>query len=494
MISWRQQGIRRRLALLYSGIFAVGLSVFCAVLFQYFQRTQIQAFDTTLYNFAVDISTNLEMDFVGRLFVVNPNVSDAGKLFPFHLGSSFLEIRDSRGKVLLHSRSLESKNLPLDARTMQTLEREKAVFQTISAARLGVRSSSPDLRLLTYWAHHADWREPLILQVAVPLDLPRQERRDLLLFFLLGIPAFVLVAGFVGVWMSKRALTPVHDITLKAQGITGVEKLKERIPVPPAQDEIHELAVTFNNLLDRLDKAFASQDRFISNASHQLKTPLTILKGELDFLKKAQGQTPELSAGLESATAEINRLIQLVQDLLLLARLEAGRDTIALTPVRVDEAMLKVVARVQKLAKIKNIHITTHITAEKLGAELESEVMGDEDLLESMIENFVENAVKYSPENSTIELEMRTKPESVEIRVKDEGPGVPAEQKGKIFERFTRVLPSNIVPGSGLGLSIAAEIARIHGAEIEMTDRTGGRGTVVTLKFRRISGAAVKRP
>src|SRR4051812_26610897 len=123
MIGLRQQGIRRRLALLYSGIFAVGLSVFCAVLFQYFQRTQMQAFDSTLYNFAVDISSGLEMDFVGRLFMVNPNVSEADKAFPF--GSSLVEIRDLRGRVLLHSRSLEDKSLPLDPRTLQAVVNEK---------------------------------------------------------------------------------------------------------------------------------------------------------------------------------------------------------------------------------------------------------------------------------------------------------------------------------------------------------------------------------
>src|SRR6476469_8586316 len=109
---FRRHGIRWRLAMLYLSIFAVGLSIFCAVLFRYFQSTQLQAFDTTLYNFAVDINSNLEMDFVGRLFVVNSNVSEAGKLFPFHLPSSFLEIRDGKGKPLMHSRSLKDKTLP----------------------------------------------------------------------------------------------------------------------------------------------------------------------------------------------------------------------------------------------------------------------------------------------------------------------------------------------------------------------------------------------
>ncbi len=483
MIAFRQQGIRRRLALLYLSIFAAGLSVFCALLFQYFQRIQIQAFDTTLYNFAVDISTNLEMDFVGRLFVVNSSIAEAGKLFPFHLGGSFLEIRDSRGKVLLHSRSLKEKNLPLDEQTLQRVEKEKAMFQTISASRLGIESRSPDFRLLTYYTHHKDWREPLILLVAVPLDLPHQERRDLLLFFLLGIPTFLLIAGGAGMWMSKRALLPVHQMTQKALSITGVEKLQLRIPVPEADDEIRELAETFNGLLDRLDRAFASQDRFVSNASHQLKTPLTILKGELELLRKGQPSTEELTEGLDSAAGEINRLILLVQDLLLLARLEAGRDTIQLTPARLDEVLLQSVARVQKLARKKRVQITTQFTAETPGQELEAQILADEELLDSMIENFIENAVKYAPADSTVEVVMKTGSAQAQVFVRDQGPGVPLELRSTVFERFTRGEPSNIIPGSGLGLSIASEIARLHNVRIEMSAGENDKGTVITLTF-----------
>lgn len=482
----RRQGIRWRLAMLYLSIFAAGLGVFCALLFQYFQRTQLQAFDTTLYNFAVDISTNLEMDFVGRLFVVNSNLAESGKFFPFHLGSSFFEFRDIRGRVLLHSRALKEKRLPLDAGLLARVQKEKAVFQTLSAARLGVESTSPELRLLTFFASRADWREPLILQIAVPMDLPHQERRDLLLFFALGIPSFLLIAGVAGMWMSRRALKPVHDMTLKARGITGVENLRERIPVPPAQDEISELARTFNSLLDRLDRAFTSQERFISNASHQLKTPLTILKNELHMLRRAQASGADLGDGLESAAQEIQRLILLVQDLLLLARLEAGKDTISFAPVRLDEVMIQVVARVQKLSREKQVKIRTQVLAEPSGLELDTEVQGDEELLDSMIENFVENAVKYAPDNTEVEVTLKVIPGAAEILIRDSGPGIPPDVRHKMFERFSRGKPSSEIPGSGLGLSIAAEIGRLHGVKIDLADPPAGPGTLVTLTFNRV--------
>jgi len=481
----RRQGIRWRLAMLYLSIFAVGLGVFCALLFQYFQRTQIQAFDTTLYNFAVDISTNLEMDFVGRLFVVNSNLADSGKFFPFHLGSSYFEFRDTNGRVLLHSRALKDRRLPLDQKLLARVVEEKAVFQTLKASKLGLESTSPDLRLLTYYANRADWREPLILQIAVPMDLPHQERRDLLLFYALGIPIFLLIAGIAGMWMSRRALKPVHDMTLKARSITGVENLRERIPVPAAQDEIAELATTFNSLLDRLDRAFTSQDRFISNASHQLKTPLTILKNELHLLKRAQAAGADLGDGLDSAAQEIQRLILLVQDLLLLARLEAGKDTITFSAVRLDEVMIQVVARLQKLSSAKNVKIRTQVVAETPAQELASEVQGDEELLDSMLENFVENAVKYAPDGSEVEVKLRVLAEGVQIEVRDSGPGMPEEIRHKMFERFSRGKPSSEVPGSGLGLSIAAEIARLHNVKIEMGNAPSGPGTLVTLSFAR---------
>lgn len=485
-MTWcKQPGIRWRLALLYLSLFGVGLIVFCAVLFQYFQRTQSDAFDATLYNFAVDISTNLEMDFVGRLFVVNSNIAESGKLFPFHLGKSFFEIRDSRGKVLLHSRSLKSKRLPLDYRTIQQLARERAVFQTISPDRLGLPLNMPDHRLLSFWAHHADWREPLILQIAVPLDLPQKERKGLLLFFALAIPSFLLITGAAGLWMSRRALRPVHDMILKAKGITGVEKLRERIPVPKGQDEIRELAETFNGLLDRLEKAFESQDRFISNASHQLKTPLTILKGELDLLLRSKAQGEDLTAGLESAADEIKRLIRLVQDLLLLARLEAGEDSITLGSVRLDEVLMRVVSRLQKLGEPKGVKLKTQLSSVDPGSELDVEIQGDEELLGSMLENFIENAIKYAPENSPVEVGLQVGREAIQLNVRDEGPGVPPDQVKKVFERFTRGQATSVVPGSGLGLSIAGEIARLHNVKIDLSSQRIAKGTQVTLTFPR---------
>lgn len=482
-----KKGLRWRIAIMYLSVFAAAFLIFCSWLYQSFQKNQIRAFDSTLYNFAVDISSNLEMDFVGRLFVLNSGFSDAGKFFPFHLGSSFFEILDSRGKVLLRSRSLGEQRLPIDIKTIKILPDQRAIFRTINIAGLGVQSSSPELRLLSFWTVHPGWREPLILQIAVPLDLLRQERRDLLTFFSIAIPVLLLVAGLIGFWMSAFALKPVHLITQKARDITGVEKLSERIPVPEAKDEIHELAQTFNSLLDRLERAFMSQDRFVANASHQLKTPLTILKGEVERLRKIRdsGAGHELQEGLDSVASEINRLIKLVQDLLMLARLEAGRDSIELKPVSLDETLLMAVARVQKMAQGRGIQIRTQLESEGQEEAVGVSISGDEELIDSMIENFLENAVKYSPDGEPIDVEMKTRLKGAEIRIRDRGPGIAPDLQQKIFERFSRGQPSSETPGSGLGLAIAAEIARLHGVNVKVKAPSQGTGTVVSLDFHR---------
>ncbi|MGZ6480399.1 MAG: sensor histidine kinase, partial [Bdellovibrionales bacterium] len=162
-----------------------------------------------------------------------------------------------------------------------------------------------------------------------------------------------------------------------------------------------------------------------------------------------------------------------------------GRDSIAFTPVRLDEVLMRVVSRLQKIAKNKQVQISTHFSADTPGAELDTEVQGDEDLLDSMFENFVENAVKYSPAASLVELSMKVFPTWIEVNIHDSGPGIPPELSQKIFERFTRVQPSHMVPGSGLGLSIASEIAHLHGVKIDLNSDKPGGGTTVRLTFTR---------
>lgn len=273
---------------------------------------------------------------------------------------------------------------------------------------------------------------------------------------------------------------------MKARHMGAGGKLSDRIPVPPTDDEIRELALTFNGLLNRLERAFNSQERFISNASHQLKTPLTILKGELNLLNKRSPVIEDLREFAMSASSEIDHMIKLVEDLLLLARLEAGEDTLAVEPVALDEVLLNVVSRIQRLAEPRDIKIKTMFGAESAGGELDVEILGDEDLISCLLENLVENAVKYSPNGTEVRVMLYSTNRDIQIVVSDEGPGISSENKRKIFERFHRNHPSSFVAGSGLGLAIASEIAHLHAGQIEVDGNDDGRpGAKFTVTFRK---------
>lgn len=477
MIVWQRLGIRFRLALLYSGIFAIALSVFCIILYRNFETASNDAFNKTVYNFAIDVSNNLEMDFVGRLFVVNPSVIEEDKVLPFHLGKILLEILDANGKVLVYSRSLNGKNLPMDNALLFEVLEKKAVFRD-------VQINGQKQRLLTYLAYKNEWAKPLILQLAVPLDLPRQEMRQLLLFFSLAIPVVLVIAALTGFFMSQRALMPVKAMTKTAQAMGNSGHLSDRIPLPGPDDEIRELAATFNALLSRLENAFNSQERFISNASHQLKTPLTILKGELNMIKKRNPDESELREFFESATTEIEHMISLVEDLLMLAKLEAGKDTLTLSKVNLDEVLMSVVARIQKLAQPKNVRINTSFISEAPTKDFVAEVNGDEELIACLLENLIENAVKYTEPNTSVDVKLISSAGKVEFTVSDEGPGIPLDQREKVFERFHRGYPSSSVAGSGLGLTIASGIAQLHGVSIQVRENVArGHGSTIGIEF-----------
>ena len=152
--------------------------------------------------------------------------------------------------------------------------------------------------------------------------------------------------------------------------------------------------------------------------------------------------------------------------------------------VLLDEVLLNIVSRIQKIAKHKNVQISTSFVPESASMEFEAEVQGDEELLSCLFENLIENAVKYTSESTLVDVRLRSSKERIELVIADEGPGIPEENRKKIFERFQRGYPSSFVPGSGLGLSIAFEIARLHGVQITVEEnKDRGRGTRIGVSF-----------
>jgi signal transduction histidine kinase len=482
-------GIRVRLTALFVAIFGITLVVFSIIVYRVFTQNLQNEFDADLFNHALDVSQGIEVDVFGNVAVSPDVLSSGGKIFPFSVGSAFLQLSTLDGRIIARSRSLGKAELPHSAADLRTLKAQGAVFRTLSPEEFAVVADPPSRRnirrnqhrLLNYLVVKGD-DVMFILQIAVPLTLVDQESQGLITFFMLLIPLTLIVAAFGGLYLSRRALAPVAAMIDKARSLSP-ERLSERIPVPGTQDEIRQLALTLNGLLDRLQQAFESQERFVADASHQLKTPLAILRGELDLLRKRERPREETEAFLGSAAQELEYLSRMVEDLLLLARVDAGEAALSAGAVRLDELALEAVSRLKPLATTRGVSIRFDLDCEH--GEPEYEVRGDSDLLRSLLQSLIENAIKYSP---TVQVTVSSEADWVWVRIKDDGPGIPPEDLPRIFERFYRAhsQPKG-TGGTGLGLAIAKRISEVHHGLL-LAESELGRGSQFSFGLRRARG------
>ena len=294
--------------------------------------------------------------------------------------------------------------------------------------------------------------------------------------YLVAIPLFVALAALGGFFLARRSLAPVAAMGSRAAEISATT-LHERLPVANPGDELGRLATTINELLDRLDQAFQQQRRFMADASHELRTPVTILKTEAQVtLAKANRTEDEYraSAGVMADVAQ--RLARIVDDLFLLARADAGHLTPRYAPVYLDEIVHSIVRSVQTIADQRSVHV-------QLTQLAEAPVTGDPDLLGRILLNLLDNAIRHSPRDGTVEVALSQKDGSYVISVSDMGPGVPDEARERIFERFFRVdtvrsrSDASKTGGAGLGLAIARWAAEAHGGRIDLAEHRNGRTT-----------------
>jgi two-component system OmpR family sensor kinase len=291
------------------------------------------------------------------------------------------------------------------------------------------------------------------------------------------IPLGVLLASVGGYFLARRSLAPVAAMGAQAERI-GAINLHDRLAVRNPNDELGRLAQTFNDLLDRLDQSFERQRRFISDASHELRTPVSILRGEAEVaLSQASRSPEEYRESLAVLHQEAQRLARIVEDLFTLTRADAGEYRLAHTDFYLDELVADCVRATRALAQAKNIALVA-VTPEEMP------VHADEDLLRRMLLNLLDNAIKYTPAGGKISVVSYSVPDGYEVSVTDSGPGIPEDMQSRIFERFFRVdrarSRSGADGGAGLGLSIARWIAEAHLGRIELvrSDSTGSAFSV----------------
>ncbi|MCM2324222.1 MAG: HAMP domain-containing histidine kinase, partial [Oligoflexia bacterium] len=289
---------------------------------------------------------------------------------------------------------------------------------------------------------------------------------------------------------SGRALAPVNAIIEKARQL-GSANLSERLPVPSVNDELQRLSLTLNELLNRLQLAFESQERFIADASHELKTPLAILRGELDLMRSRERSPEETSQFLATASQELDHLSRLVEDLLTLARMDAGAAVLSLHPTRMDETVLEALARLEPLARARSVSFHFELVPQEAASETLFEISADADLLRTLVKNLLENAIKFSPAGAPVNVHLEDCGDCLLFSVRNRGPVIPPDMQAKIFERFVRLGAGKNaaeIPGAGLGLTIARRIAQAHQGTIEVRSpisETEPEGAVFSVRIKR---------
>jgi signal transduction histidine kinase len=294
----------------------------------------------------------------------------------------------------------------------------------------------------------------------------QDETRELLIKLvvadLTALPLTVLVAAFGVWWTTGKALKPLQDIADAAERIHA-KALRTRIPSPPVQDEIGRLVSVLNNAFDRLERSFTQATRFSSDASHELKTPLTIMRGEIETALSNDSIDPQNEKLLESLLQQTHRLSAIVENLLLLSRADAGALNLRKEAVDFSGLCQELAADAEILALRHNIIISSTI-------ENEVQVLADEWYLRRLLLNLLDNAIKYNLYSGKVEIMLAKSGDLASFRIANTGPEISDEHQTRIFERFYRTEESRAseVVGSGLGLSICREIVLAHRGQIWM--------------------------
>lgn len=314
---------------------------------------------------------------------------------------------------------------------------------------------------------------------ATDLWVPTAMMRRLGLWMILSLPAVLLIASAAGYWISARALRPVSGIIAAAQAIDSTN-LGDRIAVPDTGDEIQALALTVNGMLSRIDDGFRRVRQFTDNASHELRTPVAIIRaGSEVVLMQPRAEEKTYREALHRILRQAERSSKLIEEMLELARADSPSEELRKV-VRLDlvASLAQACAEIAPLAAAKGVRLSVHTGGPAPFIE------ADEERLRRLWLILLDNAVKYTKEGGTVTARVLAENGVVCCEVRDTGIGIPAEHLGRVFERFYRVdkARSRAEGGAGLGLAIASEIARLHRGRIE-AESVAGEGSRFRVVF-----------
>jgi heavy metal sensor kinase len=465
------------LTLWYGSIFSLILSLYiCGASFLHYRQLNDQ-----LYRAEIQ-----DLETVEGLLYVSPD----GRLLlheDYHsrpesrlLLDRLMEVLDQRGQVAFRNEKLHGQELGGDPLSH---EASAGYF----ARRLQLADGS---QVLCVSHLHGFKGRNLLLRVAYSTDPLKVRLLEFLGALLLAMPFALILAGFAGYRMAGKALNPVEQMANRAQQITA-SRLSERIPVENPSDEFGHMAWVLNELLERLEASFANLRRFTSNVSHELRTPLASMRsvGEVGLQQKHEPAEYEDIIG--SMLEEVEKLNLMINSLLTIAQADSGSIELKRSDIRLADLVRESVSIVSVLAEEKRQAIV-------VAGDDTITVAADQGFLRMALINLLDNAVKYSPPGGAIGISWalvpheKTRPPMIEIKVRDQGPGVPESDRERVFDRFYRVdeARNRETGGAGLGLAIAKWVAEAHGGTIRLeTGETVGAVFNISLPVRQCETA-----
>ncbi|MBI4580859.1 MAG: HAMP domain-containing protein [Planctomycetes bacterium] len=459
-MSMRSLHIRTRLTFIFLALQALLAVVFAVSLYGFFSMEHMAEEDRNLSDKVHALVASY--DLVDGRVVLSVGRRRAGTLW----ADSVARITTPGGEVLYCNRPEDATRIPLPP------DAAHATSEAPAFASVMVPDRGPYRIAWCVDRHHT---QPVVISVASSLDRLKAEQRDLIRLMVPTAGGILVLSAVLSWFTVGRLLRPLQRMTRKARRITA-DNLAERLAVYNPHDEIGELATTLNDMIERLHTALAQARRFTSDASHEMRTPLASIRTELESVA-LRGDLPEEHAEcIGSALEELDRLIQLLEGLLTLAQLDAGRFPLQSEWLDPKELALTAAERMKVQAEAAGKRMAVHCSD---GA---CRLNGDRRLLEQVLLNLVDNAIRYGGHDIVVRCEPAQ--DQAVFSVQDSGPGIPAEHLPHLFDRFYRVDPSRSrkLGGAGLGLALTKQWVEMHGGTITVMSGAG-EGTTLTVRL-----------
>jgi signal transduction histidine kinase len=451
--------VRLRITLLFVALVFIILAMVCTGIYYFSYTARVNTIKQRLTNRGITTARLLSQ----REVFDKELIRRIDSLTTISLKNKTVQAYDYRNKIIYRYTDQPNDVLAIDDNTLnETRVRGSLYFEIGNKEAVAYHYTDNNARIVIVTAAEDEEGKASLKSL----------RNILLLSFLVG-NMFVLVSGY---FFSSRLLLPIKRIASDMAEISA-QNLERRIETGETKDEWYQLATTLNSVLNRLQESFELQTRFLSNASHELSTPLTSISSQVEIILQRERTAEAYRNALQSIGSDVHHMAKLTQTLLEFAKASGSAGGLEITLIRIDEVLLNLPAEITRINPDYNVVIDFENLPEQEDQLL---VFGNEALLTSAIRNLVMNACKYSNDQKAM-LTLNAKSDKIVISVKDEGKGIPEEELQNIFQPFYRI-GGNTAKGFGLGLSLVDRIIKIHKGKISIHSEVN-KGTEIIIEF-----------